>query len=265
MYAVASMARELGVPEALRDEVGVKKRNRGASDVETALSMVYSKASGNGALSDLDAQRKDAAVRVLTGIDRMPGSRAAGRWLHHCEAKHVDQLRRVNRETVRKILPSVVKQAVESDGYVGIFIDASVYEVSGSNFEGAAKGYGEVPRYLSHCVFFGPLMVDSMLNRGDASITAGWEELLVNALSLLPKGVPALVRADNAYYSGDFVSCCVAHGVHYSVSVTNGTFIRPLERLANDLPESAWRRIGRGEDAAMIKHRPAGNWPGEQS
>ena len=52
---------------------------------------------------------------------------------------------------------------------------------------------------------------------------------------LLPEETPVWVRADNAYYSGDFAEFCRGREWDCSVSVTNPSLLAQLQGL----PESA--------------------------
>ena len=75
---------------------------------------------------------------------------------------------------------------------------------------------------------------------------------------LLPSGTPVWVRADNAYYRGQFVRYCAEQGWDYSVSVTNDNNRRPVLQQLEGLPETAWEDIGQGESATLACHKPSG-------
>jgi len=66
------------------------------------------------------------------------------------------------------------------------------------------------------------------------------------------------VRADNAYYRGEFIRYCAERGWDYSVSVTSETYRRPVLEVLEGLSEDAWEEIGLGESATLVYHRPGG-------
>src|SRR5690554_3822618 len=69
---LAQLARETGLLEQIAQRIRLKQRRRGASDAETLWSLVASLASGNGALSDLDALRQDPATAQLLDFSTVP-------------------------------------------------------------------------------------------------------------------------------------------------------------------------------------------------
>lgn len=78
---LAQLARETGLLEQIAQRIRLKQRRRGASDAEMLWSLVASLASGNGALSDLDALRQDPATAQLLGLGTVPSGRRLGEYL----------------------------------------------------------------------------------------------------------------------------------------------------------------------------------------
>lgn len=70
---LAAMAERLGLADRLRKAIRIKRRNRGASDVEILLSLIYSLAQGDGAILDVDRLAEDEARLKLLGLERVPG------------------------------------------------------------------------------------------------------------------------------------------------------------------------------------------------
>ena len=54
LHFVSAMAHRLGLPSLLAEAIRVKQRKRGCSDTETLLGIIYSLATGNGSLRDLE-------------------------------------------------------------------------------------------------------------------------------------------------------------------------------------------------------------------
>ncbi len=67
------------------------------------------------------------------------------------------------------------------------------------------------------------------------------------------------LQADNAYYRKDVVSYCRQRGWDYSISVTHGTYKRPILAKSTDVPETAWEKVGYQEDAMIVSYKP-GEW-----
>ncbi len=53
-YFVSQMSHQLGLPEILQSLLHLKSRDRGASDVEMMLSLIYCLTHGDGAILDVD-------------------------------------------------------------------------------------------------------------------------------------------------------------------------------------------------------------------
>ena len=261
---LAQTAARLDLPEAL-SAVSVKRRARGASDAEMLWSLVASLAAGNGALSDLDALRGDAVGRRLLGLREAPSSRRLGEYLARMDKPQVKALQEVARRLAGAAAASVVEHEVATRGYVPVFVDGTAIEVDGALFEKAAKGYDGTRQYWLHGVFAGPLWASGRLRPGGVDVAGGWRRQLDRDVAPhLPAGTPVWLRADNAYYRGRLVSYCRDRGWDYSISLTDPRKRAPVLDGIDGLPESAWTDIGMGEDATLMRHRPAG-WAAEQS
>ena len=261
---LAGMADRLGLP-AMLSSVSVKRRARGASDAETLWSLVASLSAGNGALSDLDALRADDVGRHLLGLREAPSSRRAGEYLARLEKVHVKTLLGVARRLAARVAPAVVEHEVATRGYVPVFVDGTAIEVEGALFEKARVGYDGTRQYWLHGVFVGSLWASGRLRPGGGDVAGGWRgQLERDVAPLLPDGTPVWLRADSAYYRGKLIAYCRGRGWDYSVSVTDPRKRAPVLDGIDDLPDAAWTDIGLGEEAVVMRHRPAG-WEAEQS
>jgi hypothetical protein len=261
---VSQMSQRLQLPKALREAVSVKVRDRGASDEEMLLSLIYSLAQGDGYLSDLDRFRADEARVLLSGIEQVPGSRRLGEYLSRFTLDAVDGLRGVGVALSRQVMPQVIEQAREELGYVPVFVDGSAIEVMGQ-YEGAAAGYNEEKQYWLHSVFVGRLWASQRLWGGGVDVAQGWREQLNEVQGQLV-GQPVWMRADNAYYRGEVVQYCQEHGWDYTISVTHPNYKRPLVRQLSDIDEDSWEWLNeqKTEQAAWLVHKPSG-WKEVQS
>jgi len=256
---LARTAQELGLFDLLSGAVSVKVRRRGASDAEMLWAIVASLARGHGALSDLDALRRDEVACALLGLGSAPDSRRAGEWLSRLGRSEVRALWGVARELARRVAPPVVTHEVATRGYVPVFVDGTGIEVDGSLFQWSRPLYDGSRGYWLHGAFVGGLWASGRLCPGGGWVTLGWHGQLEHDVApLLPAGTPVWVRADNAYYKGEFVRFCAARGWDYSVSVTHAQWKAPVLEQLEGLAASAWTDIGMGEEAILATHRPRG-------
>jgi hypothetical protein len=277
---VSEMASRLQVREALASTLHVKQRARGCSDAEMVLGLIYSLASGNGVLRDLEAFRQDSPTLTLSGLERAPGSRRLGEYLAKFSAPDVDALLTVTRGVTAALLPEVCAREIADRGYVPVFIDGSEIEVSGRYYEEARKGYSGQIQYWLHGIFVGGLWASGRLCPGGGDVAADWRGQLeadvrpvLAALAADParddattaaSALPVWVSMDNAYYRRECVEYLCQQGWDYSISVTNGTYKRPILRQAQAQSPEAWSAISAHEDATILTHRPDG-WAQPQS
>ena len=90
-------------------------------------------------------------------------------------------------------------------------------------------------------------------------MAGGWREQLDSDVApCLPEGTPVWLRADNAYYRGELIAWCRERGWDYSISLTHARKRAPVLDVIEGLPEDGWTDIGLGEDATLVRYRPAG-------
>ena len=256
----ARLAKESGLCELLETQMNgtLKVRRRGASEAQSILAQVYSLSMSKGHLSDLDDSRHNSVYRLLTGLGEMPCSRRMGEFLRRFRPSDLSRLRQVVAQWLGPLTAEVARRNRDSEGFVPVFIDGTDIEVDGKCFEGAAYGYRNVRRYQMHSVFVGNLMVSARLNEGDRHATHGWlEQLDEDVLGLLSGESDVWIRADNAYYKGEFAEYCRAHGFDYSVSVTNPNCKDPVVDKVWDMADDQWEWINDEEQAIYAYYRPS--------
>ena len=91
-----------------------------------------------------------------------------------------------------------------------------------------------------------------------ARIDEAQVETLLAVAPCLPEGTPVWLRADNAYYRGELIAWCRERGWDYSISLTHARKRAPVLDVIEGLPEDGWTDIGLGEDATLVRYRPAG-------
>lgn len=262
---LSGMAKQLGLARRIAEAVKLKQRQRGARDEEVLLSLVYSLAQGDGYLCDVDRLGADEARRRLLGLMHVPGSRRVGEYLCRFEHAAVERLRGVAHALAGDVVREVARHEIDRHGYVPVFVDGTAIEVYGEHYEQAGRGYNGQEQYWLHGVWVGRLWASQQLFPGGVDVSHGCEELL-GAVAPMVAGVgPVWLRADNAYYERALVDFCMSHGWDYSVSVTSGTYKKPLRRLVEELEESDWTPLDEQgcQSVAWIAHKPAG-WAEKQ-
>ena len=255
---LARAAARLKLPERLREALRLKVRARGASDVDTLLSLIYTLAQGDGTLSDVDALAADEVRQTLLGLSRVPSSRRAGEYLARFDAESVAALQDVARQVAGELADTLCDHARTRHGYVPVFLDGTAIEVTGRYTEAALPGFVDQPHLWWHQVFVGAAQIVQRLHPGTTDAAVGWEALLEETAGQLAGQTDIWLRADNAYYKGKLVSFCRSQGWDYSISVTHRLFKQPVLETVDGLDNDAWEPISDHEDATIVYHRPRG-------
>lgn len=255
----------LGLPKLLDSALGLKVRKRGASDSQMILSLIYSLANGDGALSDVDRLVADHPRRELLGLDHVPGHRRLGEYLCRFDESALDRFYNVARKAAIQVAPAVAEQELADKGYIPVFMDGSGIEVSGEYFEGAGRLYDGSFGYWLHGVFVGSLWTAQRLWPGGVDVARGWKEHLKETAELIGNKGPVWARLDNAYYRGAVVEYLDKLGWDFSISVTNKNNKRPILEITKAFWEEDWTPINDDdtEHAAFVYYQPA-EWEEEQ-
>jgi len=263
---LSRMAGQLGLRKKLKKALKLKQRNRGASDVDTLLSVIFNLAQGDGKLVDVDRLRADEPRAQLLGIEEVPGSRRVSEYLARFDKDAVDRLRKVAVELAGMVVRDVAGHEEDTKGFVPVFVDGTAIEVYGDYFEGARCGYSEQLQYWQHSVYVGRLWVSQELRPGGVGVTFGWRKQLEEVRPLLECFEKVWARLDNAYYSKGVVNCCRESGWDFSISVTHEMYKLPLWEEAGALDPIDWSWINddQTEEAALIYHQPKG-WKQEEA
>lgn len=254
----AQMGKELGLNKAL-EAIGLKQRQRGVSDVDASLSIIYSLCAGGGALSDLDALVCDKALTQGIGLTAALSSRRASEHLARFNVQTLAQLQAVARATSHSVIEARARALQAQLGYVPVFVDGSAIEVQGKRFEGAKRGYSGDLQYWLHGVFVGDVWASSRLHEGATDVASSWQEQLErDVLPCMTGNVRPWLRMDNAYYRGEVVAWARSKGWDYSISVTSDKNKEPILRQVRGDSGHVWRRINDDEQATVVHHTPAG-------
>ena len=129
---LSAMAKKLGLADKLKAAVKLKKRARGASDVEMLLSLIYSLAHGDGAILDVDRLGQDDTRQKLLGLDRVPNHRRLGEYLCRFDDGACESLLQAAQSQAADVIGSVIEHEVQTKGYVPVFVMAQGLKFRGS-------------------------------------------------------------------------------------------------------------------------------------
>jgi len=113
---LSAMAERLGLPDYLKKSITLKKRARGASDVEMLLSLIYRLAQGDGAILDVDRLGADNARCELLGLDRVPNHRRLGEYLGRFDDRACERLLAAARLQALKVIGCVIEHEMQTRG-----------------------------------------------------------------------------------------------------------------------------------------------------
>lgn len=128
---ISRMALQSGLKRRLVKSIRLKVRNRGVSDAKMLQSLIFCLSAKQGHLCNVDQLDADDARQQLLGLGFVCDSRRVSDYLVCFDVESVSALRTVAHE--------VADYARESFGYVPVFADGTVIEVTGSIFRACAK------------------------------------------------------------------------------------------------------------------------------
>ena len=198
--AIARLARIVGLPWKLQELVHVKRRQRGATDAQSVLSLVYTLATGGGHLNAVDALAADEAACGGAGLaGAVPNSRRLGEFLTHFSDSALEGLQDCVRSVSERVVPVIAEACYREQGYVPVFIDGTGIEMQGKHFEKAAVGYNGERQYWLHSVFVGRAWASARLNAGGTDVKGDFAAQLVADVDPLPLGdLPVWARRTTA-------------------------------------------------------------------
>ena len=110
---LSEMSRQLGRPELLREQLQVKVRNRGASDAEMMLALVYCLAQGEGGLAEVDRLAADPPRQKLLALGAVPDSRRLGEYLFKFDGRSLQALAQIGHSVSAAVAAEVMAQELK--------------------------------------------------------------------------------------------------------------------------------------------------------
>ena len=252
-------AERRGMPKLLKG-VKVKRRRRGVGDGQMLLAAVPGLGNGGRSLSDVDDLRADEGLAPLLGP--LPGSRRLGEFLARVGAGNRKRLQEACGKLSSRMVARAAKRCMDEMGHVPVFIDGTTLELEGHLFEGAERGYEGVRCLRLTAVHVGSVLASVRLHEGTASEAGCRMEHLREVLPMLPADSRPWLLGDNAYYCGDVVAFCRAHGWDYTISVSHDGYRRPVLDEGPASKSPCWEKMDDSDERGIyVRHAPGG-WKG---
>lgn len=257
---VDALCRRFNLWERLSNVQGLDPRKRKGSghDPEAlAAQIIFALTSGGASLADAERIGQDAVLLESVGLEKVADQTTLGEWLRAQTSQSVEGLCALNSVFVKEVLAACKPARVRHGGELEVFFDDTEIEVYGKKIEGARLNYNGDLALSWQTIWAGPFLLDQEL--GGFNTVAECQEELVNAHRDLWARQKSYFYADSGSSEGRLLEQTA--GVGFSGwSVSYNKWTGPLERLAADLPESAWghlsERNGIDETYAWVKHMP---------
>lgn len=253
MLLVKAFADRLAVGQIINEELSVKSRQRGYSEAEAALSLVYNLIAGGESLRDLEVLRGDPGTKQLLGLEKVLAPTTAGEHLRKFTIGDIWDLQRVNWRLQQQVRPHQASQTCTLD------LDSSIYEQASKKKQGSTKAYNGQIGYHPLFAFWEEAgeLVFSHLRRGSAYTASKVEWFMRQTLKRAPAAAEKKMRADSGFYSRTVVQLCEAHDLRFGITADH---TKRLLRQVEGLPESGWEDLEKYGVAqvAEFRYRPVG-------
>lgn len=239
-------ADRLGVAAQLDEHLHVKERERGYTESESLLSLVWSQILGGSCLSDLDVLRGDVGTQALLGLDSVIAPTTAGEFLRKFDLGQITALRSQLSQLAERVRPWQLSDTVTLD------FDPSIYEQCSTRKQGSRKAYNGQIGYCPMFCFWAEeqeLLYSHLLagNRNPVGkLLWFWEEVRRR----IPPGRRVKARGDSAFYHWKFIEALEAANVTYAITADQTT---QLLAQVTALPEKAWHSFGAGTKAQVAE------------
>jgi len=245
LVLVRELAGLLGLAELL-DRVTVKKRKRGYSPSEQALTLCETLIAGGECLDDAALLRADAAQQLLRG-HAVPDPTTLGRFLSSFNLGHLRQFDRALDELFARVHPLLDRTTVTLD------LDATLVEHHGppGSRQGTRGTYsGKVAWHPLLC-FVGETgeWLHGKLRNGHAAASTGSKRFLSECLRRVPDGARVFLRADEGFWGQDFFAQLERHQVTYAVGAPQ---IASVKARISAIPNRDWQPSSYREGSEVV-------------
>jgi len=247
---VHEFLQRIGLRAQLWRHVRFSQRNNRYRISETLLAILYPIILGMERLEASEPLKHNGVFQYLTGLPGYPDPTSLRRFLRRfAEAGRAGLLRVHDRYQQAMLAPLRPQPIVD--------LDASVLTVYGRQ-QKSAVGYNPRkrgrPSYLAVLCFEGHTRdaLEGALHPGNAHVLPVIRPMIERALPKLPRSKPLRMRADAAFYDGDFIHWLEARRVHYVIPARVTT---PIKYRLGGL---RYGRVRRDVWAAEFRYQPMG-------
>ena len=253
MVLVKEFASALAAPQVINNELSVKTRQRGYSESEAVMGLVYNLVAGGDSLSDLEVLRGDPGTKQLLEVEEIIAPTTAGEHLRKFSIGDIRDLQRSNRTLQQQVRPHQQAKTCTID------LDSSIYEQSSAKKQGSRKAYNGEIGYHPLFAFWeeeGEL-VHSHLRRGNAYTASKVVWFMQEVLQRVPSEAAKKVRADSGFYSKEVVGFCESKELIFGITADQ---TQPLMKKIAGLAEAQWQDLEKYGVAqvAELRYQPVG-------
>jgi hypothetical protein len=212
----------LNLKNRIRRLLPKKKKNRGTKQTDKFKSILFSFASGNDCLSDLDDLQKDSLYRSLAGGGLH--SRTAGDFLFDFHRRQIEKLKEVLLETT-----FLLRMAMYDEKKFILSMDSTPHKQCGKKMEKLGLNYKGIWGFDSQNAYdqFGfSYLFD--LRSGNTHSGSEAERWIHQIFSRCPEWMERYFRADSAYGKHEVYAALEAAKVKYTIVLKEniGRYVR---------------------------------------
>jgi len=253
MVLIKEFANRLGIDQILDEELKVKSRERGYSESESIMGLVYNLIVGGECLSDLNVLRGDEGTQQLIGLDSIIAPTTAGEFLRKFDIGDIWDLVRVSDRLQQAVRPKQRSKVCTMD------LDSSIYEQASTKKEGSEKAYNGEIGYHPMFAFWEEAgeLIFSYLRRGSAYTSSKAIWFMKQVLKRVPAEAIKKMRADSGHYDKKVVNFCEQQGILFAITADQ---TEPLMKLVEGLAEKSWADLEKYGVAqvAELRYKPVG-------
>jgi len=253
MILIREFAERMGVDQILDEEMKVKERERGYTESESVMGMVYNMIVGGECLGDLNVLRGDRGTQELLGVESIIAPTTAGEFLYKFDIGDVRDLSRANDRLQQQVRGQQKSKICTMD------IDSSVYEQASTKKEGSNKAYNGEIGYHPMFAFWeeeGELIF-SHLRRGSAYTASKAIWFMKETLKRVPADCEKRMRTDSGFYDKRTVNFCEERNITFGITADQ---TKPLMKAVAELSEKSWEDLEKYGVAqvAELRYKPVG-------
>lgn len=261
----------MGVRTQFGRYVRFSQRNNRYRISETLLAVIYPIILGMGRLETAESLQHNGVFQYLTGLPGYPDPTSLRRFLQRFAAGGRASFLRLHDRYRHALMASLHHQPV-------LDLDASVLTVYGRQ-ERARVGYNPRkrgrPSYLAVLCFEGHTRdcLEGALHPGTTHVLNVVQPMIEQALTKLSRPTPLRMRADAAFYDGDFLEWLEDRRVQYAIPARVSTPVKHrlgglrYRRVRREVWTAEFRHLAQGWEQArrfVVIRRPVPEEPSAQ-